>query len=162
MHVAYAKYLAILNTLDKLSKLATTGTRTHTNTKDDVVEIFVGKFSYFKNHASVFPLLVHSPAMKEWLEETAEPVGDVADIAAAYAVVWGSEKHSFDSLRKILTAHEKAAAVKGKGKGKEVNRVGSPSPPIPVERRTANKKDKRKEVLANKKASSSKGHHGYD
>jgi hypothetical protein len=163
MRVAYAKYLAVLDALDNLSLMSGSGTWKHPNTHDDVIEVFVSKSVYFRNHAKVFPLLVHYPAMKEWFEKTADTVE--ADRATADAVVWGSEKHSFDSLRKILTAHQNASTVKGKekrkGKGKEVKRDGS-SPPIPVEKKTSNKKDKRKEVIHNKKASSSKGRHGHD
>jgi len=174
VRVAYAKYLAIVDTLEKLSQLSANGTWKHDNTNDDVVEVFVSKSVYFRNHSKIFPLLVYYPAMQEWLEKTPETVeadSTDAERAAADAVVWGSEKHTLDGLRKILTAHEKASAVKGKGKGKgngkgkgkgkEVNRDGSSSPPIPV-KKTANKKDKRKEVIYNKKASSSKGHHGHD
>ena len=69
-------------------------------------------------------------------------------------------------MRKILTAHQNASTVKGKekrkGKGKEVNRDGPSLPAIPVEKKTSNKKDKRKEVIQNKKASCSKGRHGHD
>jgi hypothetical protein len=57
-------------------------------------------------------------------------------------------------LNKILTAHQKHSATKGKGKKKK---DGFPSPPIPVEKKTANK-NKKKEVIHNKKASSSKDH----
>ena len=164
IHVAYAKYLGVLNALDKLSLLSGSGTWKHNNTHDDVIEVFVSKSVYFRNHANVFPLLVHYPAMKGWFEKTADTVE--ADRATADAVVWGSEKHSFDNLRKILTAHQNASPVKGKGKrkgkGKEVTRDGSSPPPIPVEKKTSNKKDKRKEVIHNKKASSSKGRHGHD
>jgi len=164
MRVAYAKYLAVLDALDNLSLMSGSGTWKHKNTHDDVIEVFISKSVYFRNHSKVFPLLVHYPAMKEWLEKTADTVE--VDRAAADALVWGSEKHSFDSLRKILTAHQKASTVKGKGKrkgkGKEVNGDGSSSPPIPVEKKAPNKKDKRKEVIHNKKASSNKGHHGHD
>jgi hypothetical protein len=80
------------------------GTWKHNNTHDDVIEVFISKSVYFRNHSKVFPLLVHYPAMKEWFEKTADTVE--ADRATADAVVWGSEKHSFDSLRKILTAHQ--------------------------------------------------------
>ena len=164
MRVAYAKYLAIRDALDNLSLMSGSGTWKHNNIHDDVIEVFVSKSVYFRNHANVFPLLVHYPAMKGWFEKTADTVE--ADRATADAVVWGSEKHSFDNLRKILTAHQNASPVKGKGKrkgkGKEVTRDGSSPPPIPVEKKTSNKKDKRKEVIHNKKASSSKGHHGHD
>jgi hypothetical protein len=137
MHVAYAKYLAIRDALDNLSLMSGSGTWKHNNTHDDVIEVFVSKSVYFRNHANIFPLLVHYPAMKGWFEKTADTVE--ADRATADAVVWGSEKHSFDNLRKILTAHQNASPVKGKGKrkgkGNEVTRDGSSPPPIPVERR---------------------------
>ena len=155
MRVAYAKYLALLDALDKLSTMSALGTWKHNNTNEDVVEVFVSKSVYFRNHAKVFPLLVHYPAMEQWLEN--------ADGASADSVVWGNEKHSFDGLNNILTAHQKCSAAKGKekGKGKE-KEDGSSLPPIPVEKKTAHKKDKRKQVIHNKKASSSKGCYGHD
>ena len=156
--MAYAKYLEVLDALDKLSLLSGSGTWKHNNTHDDVIEVFASKSVYFRNNAKVFPLLVHYPAMQEWFDKTPDTVE--ADRATADAVVWGSEKHSFDNLRKILTAHQNASPIKGKGK--EVIRDGSSPPPIPVEKKTSNKKDKRKEVIHNKKASSSKGRHGHD
>jgi hypothetical protein len=178
VRVAYAKYLALVDALDKLSLMSASGTWKHTNTNDDVVEVFVSKSVYFKSHAKIFPLLDFYPAMKEWLEKVEADIEDrtEADIAAADAVVWGSEKHTLEGLRRILTTREKASAVKGKGKGKgkekekergkgkgkEVNRDGSSSPPVPVEKKTTNKKDKRKEEIHNKKASSSKGRHGHN
>ena len=142
--VAYAKYLALMDALDKLSTMSALGTWKPNSTNDDVVEVFVSKSVYFRNHAKVFPLLVHYPAMVQWLENE--------DGAPADSVVWGNERHSFDGLKKILTAKQKEQK---KGKGKEVL-------PIPVEKKTPNKKDKRKEVIHNKKASSSKGRHGHD
>ena len=151
IHVAYAKYLALREALDTLSTLSASGTWKQKNTNDDVIEVFVAKSVYFRNHAKVFPLLVHYPPMVQWLLDA---VGAPAD-----SVVWGNEKHSFDSLYKILTAKQNGK-MKGKGKAKEVDGNHSPSLPIPVEKK-ANKKDKRKEVLQNKKASSSKGRHGH-
>jgi hypothetical protein len=61
-------------------------------------------------------------------------------------------------LKKILIAHKKLSLVKrkGKGKGKEKEKDDSSSHPISVEKTAT-----RKEVIQNKKASSSKGHHGY-
>jgi hypothetical protein len=153
IRVAYAKYLALLDALDKLSTMSASGAWKHNNTNDDVVEVFVSKSVYFRNHAKVFPLLVHYPAMQQWLENAAGAPSD--------SVVWGNEKHSFDGLDKILTAKQKGKG-KGKGKGKEVHRDDSPPLSIPVVKKTATKKDKRKEVIHNKKGNSSKGRHGHD
>src|ERR1700677_2146823 len=118
VHVAYAKYLALVDALDKLSLMSASGTWKHNHTNDDVVEVFVSKSVYFESHSKIFPLLDHYPAMKEWLEkvEAVEADGTEADVAAADAVVWGSEKHTLEGLKKILTAREKASAVKGKGR----------------------------------------------
>jgi hypothetical protein len=97
--------------------------------------------------------------MAQWLENEAG--------APADSEVWGHERQSFEGLKRILTGHQTLAAAKGKGKGKgkgkekEVHRDNSSSPPVPVEK-TVNKKDKRKEVLHNKKASSSKGRHSHN
>ena len=68
--MAYAKYLGVLDALDKLSLLSGSGTWKHNNTHDDVIEVFVSKYVYFRNHAKVFPLLVHYPAMQEWFDKT--------------------------------------------------------------------------------------------
>ena len=62
--MAYVKYLAIVDTLEKLSRLSAKRTWKHNNTNDNVVEVFVSKSVYFRNHAKVFPLLVHYPAME--------------------------------------------------------------------------------------------------
>jgi hypothetical protein len=151
IRVAYAKYVALVEALDNLSIMSASGAWKHNNTNDDVIEVFVAKSVYFRNHAKVFSLLDHYPPMVQWLLDAAG--------APADSVVWGNEKHSFDSLYKILTAKQNEKG-KGKGKAKEVDGDHSSSLSIPVEKK-ANKKDKRKEVLQNKKASSSKGRHGH-
>jgi len=68
IHLAYAKYLAIADALDNLSDMFRSGTWKLNHTNDDVIEVFIAKSSYFRNHAKVFPLVVHYSAMKKWLE----------------------------------------------------------------------------------------------
>jgi hypothetical protein len=65
IRVAYAKYLALIDALDKLSTMSALGTWKHNNTNDDVVEVFMSKSAYFKSHSKTFPLLDHYPAMVE-------------------------------------------------------------------------------------------------
>jgi hypothetical protein len=156
LRVAYAKYVALSDALEKLSTMSALGGWKHKNTNDDVVEVFMSKSAYFKSHSKTFPLLKHYPAMQKWFDNPAEALPD--------SEVWGNEKHTFEGLKKILTLHEKLSVGRGKGKGKEkeeVHRDGSSSPPIPV-KKTSNKKGKGKEVVHNKKAGSSKSHHGHD
>ena len=157
MRVAYAKYLALVDALSKLSTMSASGTWKHKYTNDDVVEVFMSKSAYFRGHAKTFPLLVLYPAMTKWLENEAG--------APADSEVWGHEKQSFEALRRILTSHQTLSPAKGKGKGKgkgkEMEVHSDNSSPILVEK-SVSKKDKRKEVLHNKKASSSKGRHGYN
>ena len=159
LHVAYAKYVALFDALEKLSTMSASGGWKHKNTNDDVVEVFMSKSAYFKSHSKTFPLLKHYPAMQKWFDNPAEALTD--------SEVWGNEKHTFEGLKKILTLHEKLSVGRGKGKGKgkgkekEVHRDGSSSPPIPV-KKTSSKKGKGKEVVHNKKAGSSKGRHGHD
>jgi len=84
--LAYAKYLALVDALDKLSTMSASETWKHNNTNDDIVEVFMSKSVYFKYHAKIFPLLDHYPAMKKWLEN--------ADGVPADSHVWGDERHT--------------------------------------------------------------------
>src|SRR6202042_1132145 len=52
IRMAYAKYVALLAALSSMSALVTSGTWTHpTVANDDMIEIFMSKSAYFKNHS---------------------------------------------------------------------------------------------------------------
>ena len=113
--LAYAKHLAILNALDKLSEMSRSGTWKLNNTNDDVVEIFLAKSSYYRNHTKVFPLAKYYPAMKKWLEEAedalADEEGDMKDILLT---IW---KGFLLFMRSIFQ-------LKGRGKEREGKWIG--------------------------------------
>ena len=91
--VAYAKYIAACKAM---SKLVTSETWTHKAVNnDDMIEIFMSKCAYFKNHAKVFCLVKQSTIMQKWLEN--------ADDAPADYKAWGYSKHTFNTLKTILT-----------------------------------------------------------
>ena len=153
LRMAYAKYMALTNAIATLSKMTIAGTWIHKYTNDDVIEVFMSKSMYFRNHSKVFPMLNRYPAMEQWLENAAD--------APADSTVWGHERQSFDNLKKILKAHaEPSTVVSKKGKEKEVYPDEPSSSPIPVEKKKAGvKKGKKKEQKGKQKAGSSKGHH---
>jgi len=136
IRMAYAKYLALLDAIKSMSKMVTSGTWTYkTVTNDDIIEIFMSKSAYFKNHAKVFPMVNRYPMMERWLSN-----GD--DSPSDYDV-WGYQRHTFDVLRSILSALPADAKVKGKAKS------DSSSPPAEQRRRkvvarTVNKKGKQR------------------
>lgn len=146
LRMAYAKYVALLAALNSMSGLVTSGTWTHqTVTNDDIIEIFMSKSSYFKNHSKVFTMVDRHPQMKLWLLN--------ADDGPSDYDVWGYQKHTFDVLKTILTSIEPPPVVVPppadiKGKGKEVvDLVLSPSQ---VEKRK--KKEAAKTLKKKKKA----------
>jgi len=111
LHMAYAKYVALLAALNLMSKLVTAGTWTHqTVVNDDIIEIFMSSSAYFKNHSKVFTMVDRHPQMKLWLLN--------ADGGPSDYDVWGYKKHTFDVLKAILTPMPPPVDIKGKGKEK--------------------------------------------
>jgi len=162
IHVVYAKYIALLAACKAMSKLVTAGTWTYKAVNNnDMIEIFMSKSAYFKNHAKVFCLVKRSPMMRKWLENV--------DDAPADHEVWGYSKHTFDVLKAILTVlpDPVTPTVEGdrrKGKGKEKARDVSSFPDFllsPAQKKKkgkqADKKGRKGEV--SKKASTSKAHY---
>src|ERR1700728_5462490 len=95
LRMAYAKYVALLAALKSMSALVTSGTWTHqTVANDDIIEIFMSKSAYFKNHSKVFTMVDRHPQMKIWLLN--------ADGGPSDYNVWGYQKHTFDVLKAIL------------------------------------------------------------
>jgi hypothetical protein len=86
VHLAYAKYLALVDALDKLSTMSALRTWKHNNTNDDVVEVFMSKSVYFKYYAKIFSLLDHYPAMKKWLKNADGVPADSHDPHYAFSV----------------------------------------------------------------------------
>ena len=163
IRMAYAKYVGLLAALNSMSKLVTSGTWTHpTVVNDDMIEIFMSKSAYFKNHSKVFTMVDRHPQMEKWLLNAKDGPTDFS--------VWGHQKHTFDVLKAILTLMP-PPPVDIKGKGKEMVDVELLSP---VEKRkkkaakTLKKKgqkadyDDKKEKKRGEgsgKASTSKAHH---
>jgi len=133
IRMAYAKYMAIIDAVKQLKDMKAAGTWTaKLPTLQEISAIFVSKSSFFSNHHKVFPMVPLFPAMQEWLLD-----GDDAPEAVK---VWGSAKHTFGNLEKILESHgavfssskkqgrksskkkdtseSEVEVVKGKGKGK--------------------------------------------
>src|SRR6267154_1193402 len=79
-----------------MSVLVLSGTWMHqTVNNDDIIEIFMSKSAYFKNHSKVFCFTKY-PMMQKWLEN--------ADDAPTDYEVWGYSKQTFDALKAILIA----------------------------------------------------------
>jgi hypothetical protein len=158
IRMAYARYVALVDTLKTLGKMSITGAWTQKYNNDDVIEIFMSKSSYFTNHSPVFSKLNKFPAMEKWLQN--------GDDAPTDAEVWGYQKQTFENLRKILKSisdpDSGPAPVekRGKGKGKEKAEDSSSSiieEPVKkaVQKKTAT--SKKNKSGGKKKASSSKG-----
>lgn len=161
IRMAYAKYVALLAALSSMSALVTSGTWTHpTVANDDMIEIFMSKSAYFKNHSKVFTMVDRHPQMEKWLLNEKDGPSDFK--------VWGHQKHTFDVLKAILTPMP-PPPVDIKGKGKEMVDLD-----LPVEKRkkkaakTLKKKEKKADYDDKKgkkreegsgKASTSKAHH---
>ncbi|KIM90324.1 hypothetical protein PILCRDRAFT_1642 [Piloderma croceum F 1598] len=101
LRVAYAKYLAIQDVVERLSQMELAATWTHK--KPVLEEIF-------------FPYISVIPGMKEWLVNK--------EGAPATAEVWGDKKPSYTSLEEILDQYNGSSGKKGeKGKkGKKGNK----------------------------------------
>jgi hypothetical protein len=107
--MAYAKYVGLLAAPSAMSGLVTAGTWTHqTVANDDIIEIFMSKSAYFKNHSKVFTMVDRHPQMKKWLLN--------ADDGPSDYKVWGYQKHTCDVLKAILTPMPPLVNIKGKWK----------------------------------------------
>jgi hypothetical protein len=97
LHMAYAKYLAIQNTTKELHKMISTGIWTQKMpTNDEIVQIFMSKTAYYRNHHKIFPKVSKGSALKKWLANTDDAPDD--------SEVWGTYKPTFDNLQNILSA----------------------------------------------------------
>jgi hypothetical protein len=166
IRMAYAKYVALLAALNSMSALVTSGTWTHpTVANDDMIEIFMSKSAYFRNHSKVFTMVDRHPQMKKWLLNAIDGPTDYN--------VWGHQKHTFDVLRAILTPMP-PPPVDIKGKGKEMVDLDLSSPPVEKRKKKGaakalkKKKEKKTDYDDKKgnrrgegsgKASTSKAHH---
>jgi hypothetical protein len=118
LHVAYAKYLALLDTVTRLNIMVKDGLWKHKRpANDDIIEVFISKSAYFKNYDKIFPMVKQYPAMEKWLQ--------IADDAPPDVDVWNYKKQTFDNLKKILNAHcaprantQRKNTHQDKGKGK--------------------------------------------
>jgi len=166
IRMAYAKYVALLNAIGSMSKLVTSGTWTHQAvTNDDIIEIFMSKSAYFKNHAKVFPMVNRYPLMERWLVN--------ADDSPSDYEVWGYQKHTFDVLKSILSARPVPLPPLPAGtRGKAQVKSDSLSPPVEQRKKKlvvdkgkkraddGDKKEKKK-AGGSKKGSSSRTHHAH-
>jgi hypothetical protein len=100
--MAYSKYNAHWEAATALSAMYLAGTWKHkTPSNDDVIEVFMGKSSYFQYHCTIFPMVNRYPAMEKWLLNASDAPPDVE--------VWGYEKQTFGNLKKILSARHATA-----------------------------------------------------
>jgi hypothetical protein len=150
LHMAFAKYVRLLATLKSMSELVTAGTWTHQIVaNDDIIEIFMSKSAYFKNHFKVFTMVNRHPQMKKWLLN--------ADDGPSDYDVWGYRKHTFDVLKAILTPMPPPPPpVDIKGKGKEEVDLDLSSPPVEKRKKngaakTVGKKEKKRADYNDKK-----------
>jgi hypothetical protein len=170
LRMAYAKYVKLLATLKSMSELVTAGTWTHKIVaNDDIIEIFMSKSAYFKNHSKVFTMVNRHPQMKKWLLNADDGPNDYD--------VWGYQKHTFDVLKAILTPMPlPPPPVDIKGKGKEKVDLDLSSSPVEKRKKkgvakTVGKKEKKRADYNDKKdkkkgegsgkASTSKAHHAH-
>ena len=111
-NMAYAKYVGLLAALSSMSELISAGTWTHKIVcNDDMIEIFMSKSAYFKNHSKVFTIVDRYPQIKKWLLIAKDSPSDYE--------VWEYQKHTFDVLKAILTPMPPPPVdIKGKGKEK--------------------------------------------
>ena len=145
LHMAYAKYVRLLATLKSMSELVTAGTWTHQIVaNDDIIEIFMSKSAYFKNHSKVFTMVNRHPQMKKWLLN--------ADDGPSDYDVCGYQKHTFDVLKAILTPMP-PPPVDIKGKGKEMVDLDLSSSPVEKRKKKTLKtlKEKKKADYDDKK-----------
>ena len=151
LHMAFAKYVRLLATLKSMSELVTAGTWTHQIVaNDDIIEIFMSKSAYFKNHSKVFTMVNRHPQMKKWLLN--------ADDGPSDYDVWGYRKHTFDVLKAILTPMPPPPPppVDIKGKGKEEVNLDLSSPLVEKRKKkgaakTVGKKEKKRADYNDKK-----------
>ena len=148
LRMAFAKYVRLLATLKSMSELVTAGTWTHQIVaNDDIIEIFMSKSAYFKNHSKVFTMVNRHPQMKKWLLN--------ADDGPSDYDVWGYRKHTFDVLKAILTPIP-PPPVDIKGKGKEEVNLDLSSPLVEKRKKkgaakTVGKKEKKRADYNDKK-----------
>src|ERR1700677_3200451 len=141
-------YVKLLATLKSMSELVTAGTWTHQIVaNDDIIEIFMSKSAYFKNHSKVFTMVNRHPQMKKWLLN--------ADDGPSDYDVWGYRKHTFDVSKAILTPMP-PPPVDIKGKGKEEVNLDLSSPLVEKRKKkgaakTVGKKEKKRADYNDKK-----------
>ena len=117
LRVAYAKYLAIQDVVERLGQMELAATWTHKKpVLEEIVQVFMSKSGYFNRPRQFFPYISVIPGMKEWLANK--------EGAPATAEVWGDKKPSYTSLEEILDQYNGSSGKKGeKGKkGKKGNK----------------------------------------
>jgi hypothetical protein len=114
LHVAYAKYLAIQDVVERLGQMELAATWTHKKpVLEDIVQVFMSKSGYFNCSHQFFPHISVILGMKDWLANK--------EGAPATAEVWGDKKPSYTSLEEILDQYNGSSGNKGK-KGNKGNK----------------------------------------
>jgi hypothetical protein len=159
LRVAYAKYLAIQDMVQKVTLMELAETWTHKKpTLQDIVKVYMSRSGYFNRPKQYFPRIHHVPEIRKWLENKA---GGPSEEEA-----WGDKKPTYKNLEEILDLHDPAGAKKkvkeAKGKKRKIE-----SPPHSEEedvkaKRKGKAKAKKAEEGNKKKAGSSKSRRDDD
>jgi len=113
LHVAYAKYLAYLDTQKALAKIVTDGkwVLAKPPTNENFIDIFISKSAFFKNYQPFFPHVQDYPILHLWLKNDK---GVPSDMEA-----WGVQKnvYMFRDLEDYFVRMDKKKGKGGKACG---------------------------------------------
>jgi hypothetical protein len=159
LRVAYARYIAIQDMVQKVNQMELAETWTHKKpTLQDIVRVYMSRSGYFSRPNQCFPRVHHVPEIKKWLENKVD--GPSEEDA------WGDQKPTYKVLKKILDLHDPPGAKKKvketKGKKRKIE-----SPPHSEEedvkaKRKGKGKAKKAGESSKKKAGSSKSRQDDD
>jgi hypothetical protein len=106
IRMAYTKYLAILDTEERLNEMRRAGTWKQKATFTDIVDIFMSKTVYHRSPSKIFPSVPLYPLMEKWLQGT--------DDAPTTSEIWGGKRQTYDNLQEIIELYVEASNKKGK------------------------------------------------
>ena len=149
LRIAYAKYLAIFDTLDVLDKMRKANTWTQKSTFTDVVEVFMSKSVYHRAPSKIFPSVPNYPLMEKWLLNT--------DDAPSAVEVWRGKSQTYEHLQEILKSYLEQEGKSGSSSDRKGKKRQDHSPD--TSEIAKKKKGKGKKTGdSKKKGSSSKSH----
>jgi hypothetical protein len=111
IHLAYAKYLGVLDAQKEMQHMIADGTWTlRTLNSDELVEIFVSKSVWHANYTKLFPQVEKYPMLVKWLENG----NDSPSGQEIFGVV--KQCYNFKDLRMLLAQLDESAYRKEKRK----------------------------------------------